>query len=482
MEMGMDVETIEPYAPTPLSPHCDLPGPVGSAGRPPHRRAVTGLVWDKRAALLFTLLSLATGLLYLFLFDPIVNHRQQWDLGGDVWGIWRAAQYVSWGDLGGVYTRGTGVVSLPGMAVLLAPFALLGDRLGLSQTAGSFVVSHPTAALVLQPVEILFSSTVIFAADAVARHLGVGRARRTALCGLVALLAWPVGVVWGHAEDTLALAIAMYALLACLDRKWARCGWLFGVAVAIQPLVALLLPLLVGASPAGQRIRTVVRATLIPAFLLVVAAAGDASDTFRAVVEQPTPPQVNRATPWVALAPVVHGHHVDGSGTALVKGVGEFVFHTTHLSATHQVEVSGGPGRLVYLALAVVVGFYVWRHPQEPVQLLWLAAAVLSARCMFEAVMTPYYLAPPLILTLVVAAHAGRWRFWSAGIVALATSVFAYFRFSPWMWWLPVVAGSVVVLVLAFPTMSLDDPALHADDGIGADLVGSVFVGHPASS
>ena len=38
-------------------------------------------------------------------------------------------------------------------------------------------------------------------------------------------------------------------------------------------------------------------------------------------------------------------------------------------------------------------------------RLLWLAGSVLAARCFFEAVMTPYYLTPPLVLLLVLAAR-----------------------------------------------------------------------------
>jgi len=40
-------------------------------------------------------------------------------------GTYRAAQYVGWGDIGDIYQGGTGFISLPGIAVLLAPMTIL---------------------------------------------------------------------------------------------------------------------------------------------------------------------------------------------------------------------------------------------------------------------------------------------------------------------------------------------------------------------
>ena len=52
--------------------------------------------------------------------------------------------------------------------------------------------------------------------------------------------------------------------------------------------------------------------------------------------------------------------------------------------------------------------------------------------------MTPYYLAPPLILCLVMASRQGAKRFWSAVVIGLEITVFAYHHLNPWVWWLPV--------------------------------------------
>ncbi len=115
------------------------------------------------------------------------------------------------------------------------------------------------------------------------------------------------------------------------------------------------------------------------------------------------------------------------------------------------VIVAAGPGRTLYLIVAVLAGLFVWRRPQAPLRLLWLAAAILAARCFFEAVMCPYYLAPPLFLALVLVARTDRPRFCGAVAIAIATSVYAYLHFRPWVWWVPVIAGLSAVLAIGYP-------------------------------
>jgi hypothetical protein len=485
--MGVDVMQPDGTAVTSGTPADEVhPDGSGRGERPdgPSRRSqVVRKIRARKVPILLTVVTLVTGMAFMFFWYPVVYHHDGWAIGGDVWGIWRAAHYVGWGDLGGVYTPGTGVVSLPGMPVLLAPLAMLSGRLGLSESALPILLIHPTAALILQPAEILLSSSVLFASDALAERFGVPARRRVGLCVVVALVAWPVGVLWGHAEDTLALTLAVYALLAGLDRRWAACGWLFGCALAVQPLVALLIPLVIAMTPAGQRFRTLARSLLLPGFLLIVAFAGDAADAWRAVVQEPTPPSVNHATPWAALAPVVEVIRVHATQVshAVLAGSGVFGVLVTKAHAGTETAVSGGPGRFLYFALAIGAGLFLWRRPQPAIRLFWIAAMVLGARCFFEAVMTPYYLAPPFILALAVASRSGGRRFWTAVVVAVATSVFAYFRLGPWEWWLPVVTGAAVVVAMAYPSDAVveavqkavnrsSEPGSEPDGADGSDL------------
>jgi hypothetical protein len=143
----------------------------------------------------------------------------------------------------------------------------------------------------------------------------------------------------------------------------------------------------------------------------------------------------------------------------------------THLQ--HVVIVSGGVGRTIYALAAIFLGVVVWRRPQPPVCLLWLAGVCLAARCAFEAVMCPYYLAPPLILGLVMVSRLDRRRFGGAVLLSGALSVYAYLHLNPWIWWLPIVAGLSGVMALAYPRTGRIGPvaAIEATKGsIGANF------------
>ena len=391
------------------------------------------------------------GILYTFFWDPLVYGSPSWVDQSDLWGVFRGAHYVGWGFLGGVYNQDTGIVSFPGMAVILAPAAVVSDWLHLTATVGLFVLPRPTSLLLAFPIEIVSASTVVVAADALADELGAPRGRRVFLVVAAAIIAWPAAAVWGHAEDPLAMTFALYAMIAVLRGNWRKAGWLFGFGIVIQPLVALAIPVFLATSPRGQRLLFAVRCSAISAFLVGVAVLGNPSDAYRALVQQPTPPALNHPTPWVALAPHLQDSSIYSVGASARLPRGSHTFHEATVAGRSLLEVSGGTGRTIYLVLAVLLGLYVWRHPQDPVRLLWMAGLVLAARCFFESVMTPYYLAPPLFLLLVLAARTDVWRFAGSVVVALSISWFTYFHFSEWVWWSPIVAGLLVILVLTYP-------------------------------
>ncbi len=195
------------------------------------------------------------------------------------------------------------------------------------------------------------------------------------------------------------------------------------------------------------------RSSVLSVVLVGVAFAGDAADTYRQLVKQPTPPSLNHATPWVALAPHLTSSAVTTihRATLISRGLGHVGVKSVAVTGVPTLLVSGGPGRMIDVVLAFLVGVFVWRRPQPPIRLLWLAAAVLASRCFFEPVMTPYYLAPPLILSLVMVSRQRGKRFWPAAVIALEVTVFSYHHLNPWVWWLPVVAGLAAVLALGYP-------------------------------
>lgn len=424
-------------------------GRADQAGTKPGVSFLERLV-TRRWAVAATSMVMVLGMGYLLEWAPTVFHAGHWSTSADVWDVWRAAHYVGWGDVGGVYDPSNGIVAFPGFEVVLAPFAILSGHLSLTESYSPILLTHPTAALVLQPVELISASTVIFATDTLAERIQVPVHRRIGLCFVIGLLALSVAAFWGHAEDALATAFAIYGLLAALDGKWAKCGWLLGFGVAVQPLVLPLLPLLIAASPPGERLRLAVRSCALSAVLVALAFIDEPTEAYRALVRQAAIPALNHVTPWIALTPKIPADFLGQGDTASVV-LSHRHLVTSAATAVSQVAVTGGPGRLLYLAGAVILGVYVWRRPQSPVALLWLAAAVLATRCLFEAVICPYYLAPPLFLALVMAARPSARHFEAALFIATATSVYAYFHFGPWVWWLPVVVGLTAVMVLGYP-------------------------------
>src|ERR1019366_3876143 len=103
-------------------------------------------------------------------------------------------------------------------------------------------------------------------------------------------------------------------------------------------------------------------------------------------------------TPWIALSPV--------------------------LSRT---TVGAGPGRIIAVLVALLVGFVAHRRPPSKVGLLWLCALALSLRCFFESVMVVFYLGPPLALIILTAATcASRKRLVGASAIAVLATIFGF--------------------------------------------------------
>ena len=274
---------------------------------------------------------------------------------------------------------------------------------------------------VLGPFEMLVSCVALFACDALAQRLGVSQARRVFMCVAEAVALWNVSVMWGHPEDALAVGLAVYALVFALDGRWTGAGWLFGAAVATQPLVLLMLPVLVGMAGRENAVKVIAR-SIVPAVAVVLTPlVANFHATAHALLEQPNFPNIDHVTPWTSLAPVVAG-----SGKGL--------------------EVAAGPGRVVALVLACGLGFVATRWRERPDVLVWAACAALTLRCLTESVMDPFYIWPPIAIALVVAARSSAWRFAAVAVVACASTAVSNWHLGEWLWW-GIVTGIVVFIV-----------------------------------
>src|SRR6516164_9462043 len=197
--------------------------------------------------LLATIGLIAFGIASTIWWGPAILGKSAWSLPDDLWATLAAAQRLMHGDLAGLYTPPTRLVTFPGAAVILVPVVAIIDAGRLSLQVQNAHNLHPSAWLIAGPYEIALSAVALFAADAIAERLGASRPKRAVLAGASAVTLWSVSVRWGHPEDAVAVGLLLYAILALAESRTSRSAWLAGAAVAVQPLVLLAFPLLVAA-------------------------------------------------------------------------------------------------------------------------------------------------------------------------------------------------------------------------------------------
>lgn len=392
----------------------------------------------------------ASTMAYSLLWGPLVTHTA-WITPGDIWGTFHTAQFVAWGDIGDVYSSGGGLVSLPGISVALAPVALVVSHFGLV-VGFPFALARPTAWLVLGPYEAALGAIVLIPLDALAELIGIGRRARMVSTVCQAIVLWPVVAIWGHPEDSIALAFAVWALIEAMRGRWRAVGWLAGLALVMQPLVVLMLPVMFALAPKREWPKLALRGALPSVTLVAIPLVQSWSQTVTALFKQPNYPTIDHPTPWLALAPVLSKTHpirVKHFGAATSPN-GDYHFTTAIVRTVWGETVAAGPGRLIAIALAFVLGFYAYRRQPTREQVVWLCGIALSLRCVFEAVMNPYYLWPPLALAFVLVVR-NRWRFLLAVAASSALTWWSYRHIGPWAWWAPVVILLGLVVISAAP-------------------------------
>ena len=390
--------------------------------------------------LLATIGLLAAGM-YTTTWGPTMIGQSEWALPYDLWGTLTATTRLVHGNIGGLYTAPTGLVSLPGAAVILVPCAALIVATGLSlQIPGSHNL-HPAVWLLAGPYQILLCCVTLFAADALAEQLGVTRWKRALLAAASAGALWNVSARWGHPEDAVAVGLLLYAVLALSRSRTALAGWLMGAAVCVQPLVLLALPVLLAVLPWRRMPLFLLRAAAPSIVLLGAAALANWHATYTSVTSQPNSPVINHPTAWTSLAP-----HMSGG------------------------NVAAGPARLATIVLACCCALAVRRRwlalrnvpgglgdgagwPSTLLaDVLWWAALTLALRSFLEPVMVSYYPWPALAVALIPAATLSWPRLIGASVLAGGLTAAAQGpSHDVWIWWAPLVAGLALMLALAYP-------------------------------
>jgi hypothetical protein len=362
--------------------------------------------------------------------------RSEWALPYDLWGTLIATTRLAHGNIGGLYAPPTGLISLPGAAVILLPCAALITAFHLSLAIPGPANLHPAVWLLAGPYQIAIGCLPLFASDALAERLELPRWTRGLLALAGAGILWSVCARWGHPEDAVAVGLLLYAVLAQANGRTRLAGWLAGAAVCVQPLVLLALPIMLALLPWRRMAPFLVRAAIPSVVLVGAAAIANWHDTYQSVTSQPDSPVINHPTIWTSLAPQIANHNV-----------------------------AAGPFRLATIVLACLCALAIRRRwtgqaNQEglrwPNQLLasalWWVAFALALRSFFEPVMVSYYPWPPMAVALLPAATLGWRRLLAAGLLAGGlTGAAQGSSHDYWIWWAPIVAGLIVLLVISWP-------------------------------
>ncbi len=377
----------------------------------------------RRWALVAIVAYVAISLAFTFLWGPVVRHQATWVVPGDIWSTFRGAHLVGWGDIGGIYNPTYGLLTFPAVVVVLAPVAMVTGHFGLTESIGTFTVTHPSAWLWLGPVTLFLGAWCLVAFDAMAEELGVGRGKRIALVTVEAAIVFQVVTLWGHPEDMVAIGLATYAILMGWRGRWTSAGWLWGAAIAFQPLVLVLFPLALATAPRGSRVRLCFFSALPSATLLAAPLVTQWNLTTRSMLHQSNRTDLNHPTPWITFS--------------------------SHLGPN---LVTAGPGRLIALLAAVVIGVVAWRLRPSLAALVWMGALALCLRCFFESVMDTFYLGPPLALILIACAVRPGWlRLSTASVIMVVATVFSFHRLGEWAYWLPLMTMLAVGLACGWP-------------------------------
>ena len=365
------------------------------------------------------------------IWGPRYYGKTAWALPDDLWGTLIAAQRLAHLHLGGLYTLPTQLVSLPGTAVILVPAIVVIDVTGLRLGLPSAHGAYPAVWLFAGPYQVAISAVTLFAADAIAERLGASRPKRFWLAAAGATALWNVTIRWGHPEDAVAIGLLLYAILALADSRTSRSAWLAGAAIAVQPLVLLVFPLLLAVLEPRRLAGYIARAAAPAALLLAAAAAANWTATVHAVTSQPNYPAIDHPTPWISLYPHRPGDVVAAGGARILA-----------------IVVACGCALVVARRWRAVRPGGRWGH-QALGELLWWTAVTLALRSVFEPVMVSYYLWPPLAVALVAAV-----RDWSrllpTGCVVVVLTFLSQIQWrNPWSWWTPMITGLALALYFA---------------------------------
>jgi len=403
------------------------------------------------------LVVIATGLLYSLWLGQYISPEAipGWVTPGDIWFTLRSSSDIYYGQFRYIYV-GDGLVTFPGIAVLFLPVIYISNVFGLTQNY-PFNLQHPTTWLMLGPYELILGSLVLIPLYQVSMRLGLSYRRRLVLLGVEVAAVWQVCALWGHPEDSISVAFALWAIIAMWDKHYKGSAWLWGLAIAMQPLVLLVLILWFAVMPLRRWVSSIWRIAIIPSLLILGPLVRAPHETLYSLIKQPQTVHVNHATPWISTAPVLGYNHPKHYVTGRVAG--KFKFHQVVLPGKYPM-VSAGLGRSIGVALALLVGLillsYLSQHPTkriDPIAFIWLCGVAFYLRILTESVLVPYYMWPATAFLLLALAMVRYKHLLYIAPLQLGSIIYSYFHLNPWVYWIPIQIVFLLTIWVSRPSL-----------------------------
>ena len=320
-----------------------------------------------RLAIILTVLTIGLGMLSSLVLVPLVVHYRGWLAPEDAWPSILAANYVSNGAFGYVYSSSVFYVVTPLLALVLAPAAFLAGNFNLLNNY-PYQIPHPTAWLVYGPYALALSFPLYVAARKLANQVGLAAHAWVVQWAALILAAIPMAVLYGHWEDALCLAGVLLAVTLLLQEKDVPAAFAFGVAIAFKQWALLGLPFLILLAPKEKRVAMAVRSLIVPAALVAIPLIQDWKFASRALLgARSYPHAITHTALWIR----------DNDGI-----------------------VTGTPGRVAALLFGAGVAWWL-RDRKELALILAGFGLIFLARLVFEPRVLFYYLGPGLLFLLL---------------------------------------------------------------------------------
>ncbi len=202
----------------------------------------------------------------------------------------------------------------------------------------------------------------------------------------------------------------------------ARAGWLFGFAVALQPL-ALLAVAPVVARFGWRALPGVACRLALPSVIVVLPELlADRARTLHQIVDQPFLPRDESSTPFSHVA----------------RDLGHGMY-------------SGGTLRLVATIAAVALGWLACRHRHDLQTVLFVMALAFTIRVALESELLGFYFFPVIAICLLLTMRAGWTRFEWCAVLAVACIALGNRReHAIALWWPAIIATTVAMVALAY--------------------------------